>query len=581
VQIPQDIIDRIRDQADIVDVVSRFVELKRMGSNHKGLCPFHEEKTPSFNVNSDRQIFHCFGCGVGGNVFTFLMEVEGVSFPEAVRSLGKRYGIEVPDRSRADDTQSQTEGLYRLCDFAARWFHRNLMDKRTGASARAYLEKRGIPETAWRTFQIGYAPERWDAFCVAARRKRVPMEDLKTLKLIITGEKGQYDYFRSRVIFPIPLLSGRVVGFGGRALGKGVEPKYLNSVESPIYAKRRILYGLPQAREAIRAKRRAILVEGYTDCISLHVAGFENVVASCGTAMTAEHASLMRRLTREIVLLPDADAAGLDAALASGSIFLSAGFDVRVAVLAEGMDPDGAVRELGPEKVGEILGGAMEYLQYLDYIIKARPMSPRAKEAMIERVMAGMADAGAPLRYDVILQDLARIVGVSADSLRRHRGVPRKCPAPAEGGRTPGTPNVKRAELEKMLLRLLLESTPEVAEAREKLDVDDFSHGKSRELYKLLDSAWENHIDIRSSQFQKKAEVADLEGFAAEVSLIPIPPGNPGTLLKDTVRRVKELQIRDELNVLREKLLELPEESEEAVAVAEHYARLKRALSEL
>lgn len=580
-QIPQQIIDQIRDRADIVEVVSRVVEVKRMGNNYKGLCPFHEEKTPSFNVNPDRQIFHCFGCGRGGNVFTFLMEMEGVSFPEAVRDLGKRYGVEVPSRQMPKEELGRNDELYRVSDFAARWYHRNLMENTSSEPVRRYLEKRGIRREVWTSWRLGCAPEGWDTFFQACRHKSVPHDVLRELKLVVYHDKSSryFDYFRNRVMFPIASPSGRVVAFGARSLGDA-EPKYLNSIESAIYQKRRMLFGMPQSRDAIRSQRQVILVEGYTDCISMHLNGFQQTVASCGTAITPEHASQLRRLSQRVVLMPDGDEAGQESALSAGSVMLSAGLDVRVVVLDEGVDPDTLAQGSGPEEIEKIVGDAMEYLQYLDYIMTVRQMSPREKETVIQRVAAGLRGAGDALRYEVIVQDVARVLNVSPESLK---GRESRSPGDRSKSAAPVVDRAfaRRVELEKSLLRLLLEDTPEAAGAREKLDSDDFLDPDSRRLYKLLDSALENHIDIRSAAFQKRAETVGLEGFAAEITLISIPPGNLDILLKDTVRRVKELKIRDELLVLREKLRDLPEESEEAVAVAEHYAQLKRALSEL
>ena len=583
-QIPQETIDEIRQRADIVEVVSRFVELRRAGSNYKGLCPFHEEKTPSFMVSPDKQIFHCFGCGRGGNVFTFLIESEGVTFPEAVRELGARYGVEVAARKIPDEVRSRNDAFFQANEFACDFYQRVLMDEKAGERARRYLLSRKIPNDIWEEFRLGYTGEARDWLYKSAKKNKIPLDVLRELRLILSSDRtsGYIDYFRDRLMFPIHSPSGRVVAFGARTLAKDAEPKYLNSSDSPVYSKRRTLFGLHNARESIRKNRAAIVVEGYTDCIALHMNGFPNTVASCGTAITGDHAGLLRRVTQKVILIPDSDTAGLDSALVSGAVFLGAGLDVTVAKLDEGMDPDTAVNAVGAKKFEKIVGGAMDYLQFLDYIMKDRPLTPREKEAVIHRITSGLANFGDRLRYEVVVQDIAGILKVDPESLRR-----RDRPRTVDGkpGETP-SPEVSReeanrTELEKILLRLLLEDTPEAAEVREKLDFEDFSNDSSRELYKLLDSAWENHIDIGSQTFQQRAEGAGLEGIAAEIALLPIPPGNLDRFLKDTLRRIKELKIRDELDVLREKLRDLPEDSDEAVAVAEHYAQLKRALSEL
>jgi DNA primase len=582
-QIPQETINDIRERADIVEVVSQYVELRRSGSSFKALCPFHEEKTPSFMVNPDRQIFHCFGCGRGGNVFTFLIEIEGVSFPEAVRTLGRKYGVEVAERQVPDEVRTRNENYYRANEFACALYQDLLADSQKGDGARRYLVSRKIPREAWAEFRLGYSGPGREQLFRAAQRQKLPVDVLRELKLIVSNveSNGYIDYFRERVMFPIQSMSGRVIAFGARTLEKDAEPKYLNSSESPIYSKRRTLFGLGKARDAIRQERAALLVEGYTDCISLHVYGFKNTVASCGTAITGEHAALLRRVTQRVVLVPDADAAGLEAALVAGAVLLGAGIDVKVARLEEGMDPDSAVVAAGREKFSKILGGALDYLEFLGYIMREKPLTPREREAVISRITAGLAGVGDRLRYEVVVQDLAKVFGVDPQVLKDRRW-PRRREGVVGMPETAGKRGAAgRVRIEKALLRLLLEETPGAVEARDKIDSDDFTDVQTREYYKLLDSAWENNIDIGSPAFQQRAEGAGLEGFAAEIALIPIPPGNQDRLLKDTLRRVKELKIRDELDVLREKLRDLPEDSDEAVAFAEHYARLKRALSEL
>lgn len=584
-QIPQNVIDEIRDRADIVEVVSQYVQLRRVGANYNGLCPFHEERSPSFSVSPDRQIFHCFGCGRGGNVFTFLIEIEGVSFPEAVRTLGRQYGVAVPERGVPDEVRSRNEALYRANEFACELYQRLLKADRTGERARNYLLARKIPPEAWAEFRLGYSGPGREQVVRAAQRAKIPAEALKELRLIVSRSESRqyYDYFGERVMFPIVSLSGRVIAFGARTLEKDAEPKYLNSAESPIYSKRRTLFGLHKAREAIRERRAALLVEGYTDCIALHLHGFTNTVASCGTAITADHGALIRRFTQRAVLIPDADQAGLDSALVSGAVLMGAGLDVKVARLERGMDPDSAIQAVGGEKFGEILGSALDYLEFLDYIMKDRPFTPREREAVIHRVTSGLSDITDRLRYEVVVQDLAKTLGVDVEVLRGRRRTRRSGEegAPRSEGPVRGRDKANRSRLEKTLLRLIMDGTPAACEAREKLDSDDFSDGKCAEFYKLLDSAWEANIDLGQPAFQQRAEGAGLEGLAAEIALVSIPPGNVDKLLADTLKRVKELRIRDELDVLRNKLRDLPEDSDEAVAFAEHYARLKRALSEL
>jgi DNA primase len=584
VQIPQETIDTIRERTDIAEVVAQYVDLKRTGSNFKGLCPFHQEKTPSFVVSPDKQIYHCFGCDKGGNVFNFLMEMEGVTFPEAVRQLGQKCGVEVEYRKIPEEQRSKNEARFAANAFAARFYHRLLARERVGARARKYLIDRGIPKEAWTTFGLGFAPDSWDRLWKAARREGISTDTLVELKLVIRSEKssGYYDYFRNRVMFPIVSVSGRVSGFGARALGDGVEPKYLNSAESPIFSKRRTFFGLNRAREAIRGRQEAVVVEGYTDLISFHRAGVANTVAACGTAITHDHAAVLRRMTRRAVLVPDGDDAGENAAISAGALLLAAGMDVRVARLESGSDPDTVARKLGAEKLAPLIEGAPDYFVYVEDIIGERQPTLREQEDLIERTMTGLARLQDRLRIDVIVKELARVFEVDPEGLLALHAKRSGTAAGAAASRV-GVRSVSgnREKLERLVLRLITEGTPVALDAIDSLDADDFYDANLRKFYKSLDLARESHIDIRSREFHRKAEEAGLEGLAAEIALVPLPPGNVEILLKDTIRRIKELNIRDELNELRRRLHELPPDSEEAVAVAEYYHKLKQALVEL
>ncbi|MBI4720163.1 MAG: DNA primase [Chitinivibrionia bacterium] len=587
--IPDKTIDEIRQRADIVDVVSKYVELRRAGSNFKALCPFHEEKTPSFMVSPDKQIFHCFGCGKGGNVFVFLMEMEGISFPEAAKSLGESYGVEVSFKETAGDAPSKNDAYYRANEFAARWYHRALMDSKAGEKTRRYLAARGISTESCAHFLLGCAAETWDGLFKAARKEGIPLETLKELKLVVPAEQrgGYFDYFRKRLIFPISSVSGRVLAFGARTLAKDLEPKSLNSAESPVFAKRRTFYGINHARDRIRSERRVLLVEGYTDCISLHQAGYTNTVASCGTALTPDHASALRRLTMNALLLPDSDSAGEKAAVSAGALLLATGLSVKVARFPAGMDPDNAARELGNEGLSTIIGEAMDYFEYLNYIIKYRSNTLSEREDSVRRVVDGLGQAGDRLHLEMLLQEASRVLAVDIESLRAQAERTRRY---GQGARESKKRDIRgsvshtspsRDFLEKMTLRLLMEDSPYSGEARSKIDADDFNQESCRELYKLLDSALDGNIDLTSRTFQQLTEQAGVAGVAAEIALITIPPGDRARLLHDHVKRIKEFKIRDELNVLSEKLRTLPEESDEAIAIIEYYNRLKIALSEL
>ena len=307
----QQLLDEIRSRADILEIVGQVVKLKRTGENWKGLCPFHSEKTPSFTVNPKRNIYHCFGCGAGGDAFSFLMRQERVAFPEAVRTLADRAGVALPDAGqRAPEVDGKLEALRRAMALAAEFYTRSLWEP-GGEKARAYLEQRGVDPEVAKRFGLGYAPESWNALLGVMARQGIGEDVLVQAGLILARQNGPgfYDRFRGRLLFPIRDVQGRVVAFGGRALS-GEEPKYLNSPETPLYVKGQILYALDVARIAMRERSRAIIVEGYLDCLMAHQHGFGETVAALGTAFTPAQLGLLRRYADEVVALFDADAAG-------------------------------------------------------------------------------------------------------------------------------------------------------------------------------------------------------------------------------------------------------------------------------
>ncbi len=362
-RIPENVVSEIRDRADIVAVVGRHVTLKKVGNRFWGLCPFHDEKTASFQVHSDKQIFYGFGSHAGGDVFEFRKRTEGLDFPDAVRALGRELGITVPETGGGD--VGQVAAAYRANEVAATFF-RSALRGVDGGVARRYLQERGVPEDLAARFRIGWAPDGWDGLIQHLRRSRVSTDDAELAGLIARRPNGDghYDRFRARVVFPILAPDGHVAGFGGRGMGSE-PPKYLNSPESPVYKKSRALFGLPQALEAIRASGRVIVVEGYFDLLALHRAGLAEGVAPCGTALTQAHARSIRRYAAEVVLLFDGDAAGQTAAERSLPILLGEGLRVRAAFLPLGEDPDTLVAKSGLPALRACVDSAVPLLDHL------------------------------------------------------------------------------------------------------------------------------------------------------------------------------------------------------------------------
>ena len=378
------ILDEIRSRVDMIELVGQSVNLKRAGENWKGLCPFHTEKTPSFTVNPKRGIFHCFGCGVGGDAFGFLMRQDRLGFPEAVRTLAQRAGVELPTQ-RTPETDGKLEGLRRVMALAAQ-FYTDALWAKEGAKAQAYIESRGVDLEVARRFGLGYAPDGWNALLSHMAKEGVTDAELVSAGLVLPRQNspGFYDRFRGRLLFPIRDLQARVVAFGGRAMG-AEEPKYLNSPETPLYVKGQMLYALDVAREGMRQKNRAVVVEGYLDCLMAHQHGFTETVAALGTAFTSAQLGLLRRYADEVVSVFDADAAGQKATSRleemltdvmdlrnlgwsvsrTGSFEKAGYFPIKVAVLPEGHDPDSFLRAEGAQALQSRLDAARSILDFV------------------------------------------------------------------------------------------------------------------------------------------------------------------------------------------------------------------------
>jgi DNA primase len=421
--IPDDKIQQMRDGYDIYELVSRYVQLKRSGANHVGLCPFHAEKSPSFSVNPGRQIFKCFGCGVGGDVFEFLMRIEGLNFPEAAQRIAAEMGIDIEERKASaeeDRRRLEREKLQRVNAIAAEFFHRQLLDSAEAEACRQYLNKRGYGRTSAAEYQLGYAPDSWDALSNHLAQRGVDLAEARTLGLIRSRENadGDYDLFRNRLMFPIHDLSGRIVAFGGRILGEG-QPKYINSPESPVYHKGQILFGLYGARQAIRQAAEVILVEGYFDQLALARAGVENAVATCGTALTNDHAQLIKRYAKRALLLFDNDKAGRSATFKSMDLLLPAGLETAVIDLDAGEDPDSFLQKRGKEAFAERLKAARPAIELFmqDQLAVASAGASgvsRAAQQVLEKLVL-LPD---PLELDLSLKELARRTGIEVDLLR-------------------------------------------------------------------------------------------------------------------------------------------------------------------
>jgi DNA primase len=367
-RIADDKIDEVRNANDIVEVISGYVQLKKRGKNYLGLCPFHTEKTPSFTVSAEKQMYHCFGCSKGGNIFTFLMEMDKISFVEAVRSLASKAGIIIPEENMPmTEEQTEFENYYAVCRFAGMHFFRNLTESEEGKEALAYFYKRGFTDETIRTFGLGYAMNSWDVFVNKALAEGFKGEDISKVGLARVRDDGSlYDYFRGRAMFPILSTQGRVIGFGARKIREddAIAGKYINSPESPLYDKSRVLYGLFHSKDFIRQEDNALMVEGYADLISLYQAGIQNVVASSGTALTEAQLKVIGRYSKNLTLVYDADSAGSSATVRGIDLALEHDLNVRIVELPEGEDPDSFVLKHGGIEFRERLANAVSFIDF-------------------------------------------------------------------------------------------------------------------------------------------------------------------------------------------------------------------------
>ncbi|MCH7760114.1 DNA primase [candidate division TA06 bacterium] len=511
-RLPQEKIMEVREATDIVALLSEYLPLKKAGRSFKSLCPFHEEKTPSFIVSPERQVYHCFGCGIGGNVFTFLVESEKISFPEAVRFLANRAGIPLPTYEPRERDEG-LDRLYRVNELASKFYH-DLLTREEGKTAREYFKNRGITEETIQTFRLGYAPSGWDRLLQWARKNSIPADDLHKAGLAIKREEGGfYDRFRERILFPIMNPSGRVVGFGGRVIREGNEPKYLNTPETPIYQKGKGLYGLYQTKTEIRKREKAILVEGYTDLLTLYQSGFRNVVASLGTALTPEQGRLLGRYTPRVLLLYDPDLAGKEAALRGGDLLLPQGLVVEVLSLEKGKDPALFLTEKGKEGFETFLKGSKEFIHFkLDHL-QERYDAKREEEKIVREMAFTVGQISDPVRRRLYAERLGERLTLLPETLLQ------ALPKSKTRGSHPKILKEKGIEeVEFRLIGLMRRNEKILQEVKTALTLEDFSSPMARGMIdkilknpKEMDSATLLGLNLSHEARSELSEILFLE----------------------------------------------------------------------
>lgn len=486
-RIPEHTIEEVRQSNDIVDVIAEYLTVKRTGSRFVALCPFHDEKTPSFSINPGRQFYHCFGCRKSGSVFNFIMEMENLTFPEAVRLLAEKAGITIAAGTREEGNQR----LYEINTFATRTYHKLFLEAPGAEDARNYVASRGYSRSTVETFLFGYAPDGWDFMVKVLEKEKISLKDAFFAGLLIDKKSSghYYDRFRSRLMFPIFTVGGTIAGFGGRTLVDD-QAKYLNSPETAIYKKSSVLFGLYRSKEAIRDAGYAFVVEGYTDYLSLYQAGVRNVIASGGTAFTSEQAGLLTRFANGVVLLFDADAAGRKAMERSIPMLLRKNLEVRLVTLPEGEDPDSLIKGKGREAFDKVTDGAVDFLDFQIGSLKGllSSASPVEQSKLLRPVIENLENVSNPVARGLYRKRLASFIGLDERVLMqitaRERGSRNRFGSgDTEHEKIPG---IEFSPVDTEVLKILLSGGPSALRLAELLDGVSFGSGFSSRLFEKL-----------------------------------------------------------------------------------------------
>ena len=606
-RIPENKIEEIRSAADIVDIISEFVQLRKRGKNFIGLCPFHSEKTPSFTVSEDKQIFHCFGCHAGGNIYKFLMEYEKISFIEAIQEVAARVGINLEYEVDTTGKDSEQEILYELNVQAARYFSDNLLNSPAGEIARKYFQERKIKPQIMRAFGLGHALNGWENFVEYAKSQKIDLERAIQLGLIGQQNDGRlFDKFSDRIIFPIFSANGRVIAFAGRILeNKEGAAKYLNSPESMIYVKGRVLYGLSFSKDEIRKLDKAILVEGYMDLISLYQNGIKNVVAVSGTALTEDQVQLLSRYTKNVVLLFDADTAGIKASMRSIELLLKRDIEVKIATLPSGEDPDSYINKFGKDEFDELIRKAQNFLEYQTAYYESQHYFEdhnKTAEAIRElvKLLALIEDE---LKRNLLLKSIAKKFNLREKLLETELDKIIKNQARQESVRQvvkDGRPNKEKAgmhfatletksginyTLEKELVKLLYEGNREIIELIFKhFSPDDFNYQFHQELVNLVYEANQNAEDLIVSSLIAKVKDEEQQAYLLEITFDKYsisktwdelnPVFEDEKLLYkfalDTIKNFKIAKIEEKIEENQERIEQAENENEKLVIMKEN-----------
>lgn len=564
--IPEDKVREVAERLSIVEVVSDYVQLRRAGANYTGLCPFHAEKTPSFNVNPAREIFHCFGCGAGGNAFSFIMRIEGLSFPEAVKLMARKAGIEIEERqlSHAEkQAQDERQAFQRINELTTGYYRSILEQKPEGAIARDYLEKRAATGEVAEAYRLGFAPDRSDGLVQHLRSNGINLESALKLGVVRKSERGWYDQFRNRLMFPIRDTKGNVIAFAGRVLDASL-PKYINSPESPLYHKSSVLFGMDMALPTIRTENSVIIVEGYFDHLALYRAGIRNVVATCGTALTATHTSLIKRHAAKVYMLFDSDAAGRKATVRSMELFMEQRLPAYVISLPSGEDPDSFLAGNPVESFRTCLEKARPAFDFYvrSLLAQTPPDSVDSKVRIIDELLPRFKKIADPIERDLYEKEICRLLGITVHAFRKRMGGMELTSRDAGGDQ--GQADQRNDPTQETLLALIC-SYPEARTEVARSGIDNLFEGDYLELAQLvLDTLANNDDDQALSHLLESIEAPGARVLLSRmlVSEARMADVNWRTALEDCIRAIEKKALRSIKNLTAQLRTVDPDSSE-------------------
>ncbi|AIM15636.1 DNA primase [Bacillus sp. X1(2014)] len=598
-RIPEEKIDQIRQALDIVEVVSDYVGLKKQGRNYFGLCPFHGENTPSFSVSSDKQIFHCFGCGAGGNVFSFIMDIEGISFQEAVVKLAERANIElemnVTSNLGEKKASKEIQAAKDAHELLRKFYHHLLVNTKEGQHALEYLLERGFTKESIDKFQIGYSLNSWDFVVKFLAKRDFSPEWMEKAGLIIKREKdGTYfDRFRDRIMFPIFDRHGQTIAFSGRSLGAD-EPKYLNSPETAIFNKSKILYNFHLAKPNIKKLQHAVLFEGFADCIAADRAGVENGIATMGTSLTDEHIAILRQNVHSITICYDSDNAGIEAAFRAGNLLDDAGFQVKVAIMPDGFDPDEYIKTFGPEKFRkDVIDASYTWMGFkFLYFRRGKNLQNEGDRlSYIEQIIKEISKLTKVVEKDHYLRQLATEFSLSLDSLKQQEKQiyfteKRKEKSKATKNRKPLYIQNQVSELkpayytaERRLIAHMLKNRDTAYKIQELLQGNTFNVDEHQAIITYLLGYYEDHLEPNVSAFLSYLQDDNLRKMVATIEMMPINDELNEQELHDYIKQVLN---HKKLLKIKEKELELKEaertDFKKAISILEEIKQLRNSL---